>query len=293
MTQYSSQMAAISPGMTVDESTEGLVSTMKAYKIEADNVLDGIMSKINEVGNTAATNNKQILTGLKNSASAMAAMDTSLDKTIALFTAGQEIVQDDSKVGNALRSIFLRVRGYDEETSELSEDLTTITGDVVELTKAASNNNQGISLFTDSSQTQYKDIYEYLKEIAGIIDEIDVKSKQQLMEKLFGKNRANVGAAILSNFSAAEKAMDTMANSAGSADREMSIITESISYHLNELGQTCVGIAQNVFQSDTIKDFIDILTGLSNVIDFLTEHVGTLGTLFASGAIIKSIKSIS
>ena len=104
----------------------------------------------------------------------------------------QEIAQNDTKVGNALRSIALRIRGYDEETEQLSEDLVNITGTVVDLTKVASNNYQGVSLFTDASQTEYKDVYDYLQDISEIWDELDAKTKQDLMEKLFGKNRANV-----------------------------------------------------------------------------------------------------
>ena len=50
MSKLSSQFAAISPGMSVEESTSGLVSTMKAFGIEADDVLENIMSKVNKVG---------------------------------------------------------------------------------------------------------------------------------------------------------------------------------------------------------------------------------------------------
>jgi len=50
MSKLSSQFAAISPGMSVEESTNSLVSTMKAFGIEADSVLDSVMSKVNVVG---------------------------------------------------------------------------------------------------------------------------------------------------------------------------------------------------------------------------------------------------
>ena len=80
---------------------------------------------------------------------------------------------------------------YDEETEQLSQDLISLKGEVVDLTKTASNNYQGISLFTDASQTEYKSTYTYLKEISGVIDELDAKSKQKLLEDLFGKTRAN------------------------------------------------------------------------------------------------------
>ena len=192
MAKYSSQFASISPGMNVDEATTSLVSIMKAYDVDVDNVLDGIMSKINDIGNKFGTSNTEIAEGLKKSSAAMAAVGGTLEDNIALFTAGQEIVQDASQVGNAIRSIALRIRGYDEETEQLSDDLVDVTGKVADLTKVASNNGHGISLFTDASQTQYKSLVTYLGEISDIWDELDQKSQNALLDKLFGKNRANI-----------------------------------------------------------------------------------------------------
>lgn len=290
MARYAAQFAAISPGMDVESATTGLVSMMKAYGIETDEVLDGIMSKINRVGNTAATNNAEIVAGLQNSASALAAMNTDLDKSIALFTAGQEISQNATKVGNGLRSIALRIRGYDEETEQLSEDLVNIKGEVIDLTKVASNNYKGVSLFTDETQTQYKDVYDYLQDISEIWDELDAKTKQTLMEKLFGKNRANIGLAIIQNFSAAEKALDEMANSAGDADREMSIIMDSLEYKLNALKETGVGIWQNLFPREDIGNIIDGLTKVASVIQSVTGALGPIKTLLVGGGIFGAIK---
>jgi len=291
MARYAAQFAAISPGMNVDQATTGLVSVMKAYGIQTDEVLDGVMSKINRVGNTAATNNAEIIEGLQNSASALAAMNTDLDKSIALFTAGQEIAQQSSKVGNALRSISLRIRGYSEETEELSDDLVTLKGEVIDLTKVASNNYQGVSLFTDASQTEYKDVYDYLQDISKIWDELDAKTRQTLMEKLFGKNRANIGLAIIQNFEAAEKALREMGDSAGDADREMSIIMDSLEYKINALKETGVGIWQNLFPREDIGNAVELLTGLLEIIQKVTDVLGpagTLATVAGAGALFKS-----
>lgn len=57
MAQYSSMFKSISPGMDIDTATTSLVSIMKAYGIEAENVLDGVMSKINKVGKIIALDN--------------------------------------------------------------------------------------------------------------------------------------------------------------------------------------------------------------------------------------------
>jgi len=97
MSKLSAQFAAISPGTDIESATTGLVSTVKAYGIDVENVLDGVMSKINIVGNTAATSNDQIIEGLKRSSAAMSAMSSTLDENIALFTAAQEIIQNDAQ----------------------------------------------------------------------------------------------------------------------------------------------------------------------------------------------------
>lgn len=290
MAQYSSMFKSISPGMDIDTATSGLVSIMKAYGIEANDVLDGVMSKINEVGNTAATSNDQIVEGLQRSSAALATMGTGLDESIALFTAGQEIMQDAPQVGNALKTISMRVRGYNEETEELDESLVNITGDVIDLTKTASN-PKGVSLFTDETQTEYKSVYTYLQEISKIYDELSAKQQQQLLEKLFGKNRASVGAAILENFSAAEKAMTTMTHSAGSAEAEMSTIAESLEYKLNALKETGTGIFQNLFKREDFGAVVDALTSILGVVDTLTEKLGLFGTIGVGVGLTAFIKN--
>lgn len=203
----------------------------------------------------------------------------------------QEITQDASKVGNAIRSISMRIRGYDEETEQLSEDLVNIKGDVVDLTKTAENPN-GISLFTDETQEHYKDIGTYLHEIADVYDDLSEKNRQTLLEKLFGKNRANVGAAILSNMDAYDKAMANMENSAGNAEAEMETATQAVSFHLNALKETWVGVAQSLFQRGDINAVIDGLTLLSNGVKVLVDNFGLLGTIGAGAGIAAFIKNL-
>lgn len=61
--------------------------------------------------NGFALANSDIIDALQNSSSAMAVANNSLDETIALITAGTEVTQQASKVGNGLRTISMRIRG--------------------------------------------------------------------------------------------------------------------------------------------------------------------------------------
>lgn len=289
MSKLSSQFASISPGVSVEQATSGLVSAMKAFDISADEALDSVMSKINIVGNSFAVSNGDIIEGLQRSSAAMSAMGQDLDSTIALFTAANEVLQDSSTTGTALRSMALRIRGFDEETEQLSEDLVGVTGKIADLTKTASN-PQGISIFTDASQTHYKDFVDYFRELSNIWDELSEKNRQGLLNELFGKRGAQAGAAIIKNFDAVEESLKKMSNSAGNADAEMEIITNSLSYKLNALKETGTGIFQNLFQREDMGVLIDGFTSVLEVIDAITEKIGLFGTVTAGLGIAAIIK---
>ena len=69
------------------------------------------MSKINIIGNTAATSNEEIVQMLQRSSSSMAEANNSLEETIALETAAVEITRDAASVGTAYKTVAMRIRG--------------------------------------------------------------------------------------------------------------------------------------------------------------------------------------
>lgn len=292
LSRNSAIFSAVSEDLDLTEATDGLVSMLKAFKeLDVDDSLDGIISKINEVGNNFAVSNADIVDSLTRSSSAMAAANNTFEQTVALATAATEITRDSSQVGNALKTISMRLRGYDEETETYSDDLKEITGDIADLTKTASN-QQGVSLFEAGDPNTYRSTYDILKDIAAVWDEISDKNRAQLLEKLFGKQRAQVGAALISNFKQAEKAMDAMAGSAGSASKELARAQDSIVFKLNALKETWVGVAQNLYDTRTIKNVIDLLTDMSGVVQTITKSLGTLGTVSAGVLGVQFIRSV-
>lgn len=84
-----------------------------------------------------------------------------------------------------------------------------------------------------------------------------------------------------------------MANSAGSAEAELSVSMDSIEYKMNALKETGTGIFQNLFQRDDIKSVIDGFTNVAEVIDTITDKLGLFGTAIAGGGIFAAVKSIA
>lgn len=284
MARLSSQFAAISPGVDVETATNGLVSIMKAFHVETDDVLDGIMSKVNIVGNNFAVSNADVIDGMTRMSAAMSVMNQDIDSTIALFTAANEVLQNSATTSTALRSMSLRIRGFDEETEEVSAELTNITGKIIDLTKVASKPG-GVSIFTDATQTKYKDLVDYFRELSEIWDEMSDVNKNALLNDLFGKRGAQAGAALITNFASVDRALSLMESSAGDADREMSIIMDSLEYKINALKETATGIWQNLIPRDGLGDAVELLTSILSIIQAITGALGGLGSVLAVGGI--------
>lgn len=292
MANNSAIFKAISPEMDISTATNGLISVIKAFKLEADEVLDGVISKINKIGNELPVSNLDIVEVLTRSSAAMSAANNSLEQTIALATAGVAITRDAEGMGQALKTLSMRIRGYSEETEEYSEDIAALTGKIADLTKVASNGNRGISLFEAGNPEQYRSTYDILKDIADIWDELTDKNQAQLLEALFGKQRGQTGAAILSNFADAESAMEKMANSAGNAMQEMEKVYDSLEYKLNRLQETWTGVAQSLLDSDDLKFGVDSINFMSEAIAELIDILGPLGTALAGVGIVEFIKNL-
>ena len=89
--------------MDITQATDGLVSIIKAFDVEVEDAMDGIISKVNEVGNKFAVSNGDVVEALTRSSSAMAAANNTFDETVALATAAIEITRDAASVGNGLK----------------------------------------------------------------------------------------------------------------------------------------------------------------------------------------------
>ena len=291
MAKLSSQFASISPGMEVDEAQSGLVSIMKAWSIDPDQVKSEIMDPINQLGNTMAEDNQDIVEGMERSAAALAAVGTSTKDAFALFSGIQEVLQNAEKSGTSLRSVALRLRSFDETTEEYSEDLANITGELIDLTKTAEH-AEGVSIFKPGSTTEFKDLTDYFREIAGIWDEMTQKQQNDFLIKAFGRNQAQAGAALIQNFEAVDKALAEMGESAGSSDKEMEAVESSLSYKINALKETWVGCVQDMIDRGDLGTIVTGLTKVSEAITFLLDKLGILGSIGLGAGIFSGIKNV-
>lgn len=278
----------------IDQATGHLISTMKAFGIEAEDAMR-IVDVFNEVANNFPTSAADIGEGLQRSAASLSAAGNSLEESVAIFTAAQAIQQDADVVGTSLKTMAMRIRSTKsdmeaagEDTEGMAESVSKLRNEIKSLT--------GVDIMLDDAT--YKSTYQILDELAQVWDKLDDKDITQanVLELLFGKRQANVGAGLLENFDIARDALKTALDAEGSALKENEIFLESIQGHLNKLSAAWETFSYDFLDSEFVKGVIDFLTKVVNLLDDITNTIGGFGTAMAgltagmvSGSVIKTL----
>ena len=95
----------VGDGINIDEANESLISTLRGFKLEADQA-EHIIDVFNEVSNNESISSAGIGNALQRSAASFNAANTSLEKSVALVTATNSVLQDPEKVGNMWKTKF-------------------------------------------------------------------------------------------------------------------------------------------------------------------------------------------
>lgn len=278
----------------IGTASESVISTMKAFNIEAKDSMD-IVDAFNEVGNNFAISSTGIGEALVRSASAMAAANNTMSETIALTVAGNDVVQDPQKVGTALKTLSMRIRGAKteledagESTEGMASSVSKLREEVLLLTK------NKVDIMVDDEN--FKSTYEILREMSGVWQDIADVDQANLLELLGGKRNSNVLTSILNNFKDAEAVMKTIEGDEGSAMKEQEKWLDSIEGKTQQLKATSQGLALKLLDSDTAKNAITALTKIVDAVSWLADHKGVIGGIFGvfvGGGIVKNITSVA
>lgn len=258
----------------ISEASESIISTMKAFDVEADKSMS-IIDKFNEVGNNYAISSEGVGVALQKSAAALAEGGNSLDESIGLATGMNSVVQNPEVVGTALKSLSMYLRAAKveaedagESTEDMANSVSELRSDILALT------NQKVDIMADD--TTFKSTYQIVKELSKEWDNITDIDKATILKEIGGKRNANAVSALITNFKDAEKAATTAAESSGSALKENEKYLDSIQGKMDQLKATFEDLSRKALSSDFIKGIVDSGSSLLNILDKITETIGGL-----------------
>lgn len=266
----------------ISESTQSLISTMKAFGVEAENSMS-IVDAFNKVGNEFAISSSGIGEALQRSAAALAAGGNTLEESIGLVVGMNNVIQDPQKVGTTLKtvSMYLRAAKTDleaagESTEGMANSVSELRQELMEIT---SYTNAPLDIMLDD--TTFKSTYQIMEELAAIWGELSDIDQANVLNLIGGKRNSNAVVSLLTNWEDAAAAMEAAMNSAGSATEENEKFLDSIQGKLNELQAAFETMARKLIDSDLVKFIVDLGTKAMDFLSWLIDHCGALTTALA------------
>lgn len=280
---------------SIDTATKSLISTMTAFYSEIDSSMSqgefalSIVDKFNEVSNNFAISSGGIGDALERSASSLSAANNSLDQTIALITAANTIVQDADAVGNAFKTISMRVRGAKTELEEAgleTEGMATSTAKLRAEIQALS----GVDIMLD--ENTFKSTYDIMDELAAKWKDLTDIQQASITELLAGKHQGNVVSSLMENFDIAREALQTSLGSEGSAMAEHEKWMESLEAKINQLKAAWEALSQSFMDDKFLKGIVDTGTSLLDAFTKVTDTIGTLPTIVMIAMAAMTFKNV-
>lgn len=269
----------------VDEASQSIISTMKAFGVEAENTMT-IVDEMNYTGNNFAISSAGIGDALIRSASALSAAGNTMEQSIALITAMNSTVQDTDKVGTTLKTLTMYLRAAKTEaesageaTDGMASSVSKLRDDILALT------DNKVDIMLDSEN--FKSTYQIMQEISDVWNDIADVDQANLLELLGGKRNSDAVVSLIKNFQTAKDVMDGLGQSAGSADRELATFKDSIEGRMTDLRTSFQKLSSTVVNSDLIKNVVSGGDSILQVLNKITQTIGTLpGIVTGIGAIL-------
>ncbi|MCM1399930.1 MAG: phage tail tape measure protein [Clostridium sp.] len=276
LAEISTLYTHIGDGIDMSAANSTLISALQGFQLEAEDALE-IIDKFTGVANNFPIDSAGIGEALQRSAASFYAANTDLSKSIALIAGTNSVVQNPDAVGNMWKTVSMRIRGAKQELEDIGEETDGMVGSATQL-RDLIQGLTGFDIMVDEAGTQFKDIYEIVVGIGHEWENLTDIEQAELLEVLAGK-QGNALSAALNNISMIEDAYRVAENSAGSALREQEEYEKGIQYSLNRLEASFQTFSNHILKSDFLKGVIDFGNGAVNVLDTVTNKLGSLGTI--------------
>ena len=278
----------VGDNIDITSANESLVSTLKGFSMEADQA-EHIVDVINEVSNNEAISSAGIGEALQRSSAAFNAANTSLEKSVALITTTNSVVQDPDKVGNMWKVVSARLRGSETELSQMGEDTDGLVKSTSKL-QALVKGITGFDIMKD--ENTYKDIYDIVLGISKTWSSLKDIDKASLLEALAGKMQSNSLAAAFANPDILVKSYQEAMNSADSAAEEEKKYQQSVQYSIDQTKAKLEELSADLLSSDFLKGAIDAGGKLIEVLDGIVKSGNAIPAVATAIAAALSFKNV-
>lgn len=281
--------------ISVEDATTSMTAILKAYSKDKQNAPEDaqkIADILTNVGEKYAISASELGEALKAGGASLEAANTNLEQSVALMAAGNAAVQDSSKVGNALKTTSMRIRGATAELSDAGEevdDFCESTSKMQETIKGLS----GVDIMEKDGKT-FRSIYDIMVDISNVFDKLSDVNQASLLEALAGKRNATVVKSIITNIKDLQGAYEDAQNASGTVGKANAEYMDSIEGKLNTFTAKFQEFSSAVTNTDIFKGlidggtvFVDVLQQILTFGDGIVAKIGLIVGIVGLGSAIK------
>lgn len=250
-----------------------LIASNAAWKMNGNvDRLNKTLDAANIIENNYATSIEKLAAGMPIAASVAAQAGMTFEETIAALGTITSVTQETgTKAATALRALILNIIGavgeYEDGIEVTEESVKSLDGllqvyakDALAAAKAAGtviNPMEAIAALAKASKE-------------GLVNQAELFD---ILSGLGGKLRTNQLTALVQNYDTFLEMLGKTTESAGSAEREISVMLDTWEAKTNILRNTWTQFVSHLIDTGIIKDALDTITKL---IDFLDTKTGTV-----------------
>ena len=257
--------------VTSSIANQFILSADAAFKFEGNvTALNTVLDKANEIETNYATSIQKMAEGFPIVANVASMANMSIDQLIAMLGTITAVTQESgTKAATAARALILNIIG-DTET-ELEDGITWTKEEIESL-------NQVLWTYSEEAMKAAQAtgrIVNPMEAVAGLAKAykegvLTQAELAQIESDLGGKLRTNQLDALIKNYDMYAAMLDKVANSAGSADKEVDIMLTSWDAKAKILNNTWTKFIADTVDSNWAKGLLDTLT-------WLIDGFGNLG----------------
>jgi TP901 family phage tail tape measure protein len=251
-------------GLDAQQSVEGLTAAFNSFQ-ETGITTSQILNKLVVVSQKYAVSERDLIEGLKRSASVADQAGVSFDELVGIITTVQErTARGGAVIGNAFKTIFARIqdRGALEDLASFGVQITDLQGKILPATQILQN----LALeFNNLSQTEQADL---AKKLGGVY---------QL---------SNLLAAVKDLSSEQSKYVDIVKLSAGATDeayKKNAALNETLAALINKVTVSAQQLGATLGEigiSDSLKSLLSFFNNILEGIQNILGEEGALGDMF-------------
>ncbi|MBZ9693196.1 phage tail tape measure protein [Clostridium sp. M14] len=272
-------------GQDTGTTTQQLIAIKNAFDMTGES-MNHVVDIISKMDNVSATSFAEIATAIQRTAYSAQEAGTPFDNLVTYITTVSEKTRKSAEtIGESFKTIYARFSNI--KLGNLDED-----GKSINDTETAMN-RIGISI--RSSKGEFKQFDEVLNEFMKKFHEGQLSQVDYLagVQSLAGTRQRETLMALIENMDDLKKHQNQVAESAGSAKKMVEdVYNNSLDAKVNDLKRSFEELYERIFNSDSLKWFIEQLTNIVTVLSTVDSEtiafVATVGTL--SLALMKIVK---